>query len=103
MIFPHASGDELKIFTSAVAVWGLQNRKKALLLVTMAEDAAEIRRKVAAHRERVKAAGRVFVNTSLPAELVIRLDQIKEAKGASSRAPLIEEAVRLLIEKKQGA
>jgi metal-responsive CopG/Arc/MetJ family transcriptional regulator len=43
------------------------------------------------------------VNTDLPADLVAQLDQIKEERGVASRAPIIEEAVRLLIEKQQGA
>jgi metal-responsive CopG/Arc/MetJ family transcriptional regulator len=61
------------------------------------------RERVSAHRERLRAAGRIYVNTDLPADLVAQLDRIKEERGASSRAPIIEEAVRLLIEKKQRA
>ena len=61
------------------------------------------RERVSAHRERLRAAGRIYVNTDLPANLVAQLDQIKEERGAPSRAPIIEEAVRLLIEKQQGA
>ena len=56
------------------------------------------RERVSAHRERLRAAGRIYVNTDLPADLVARLDQIKEAKGVSSRAPIIEEALRFYIE-----
>jgi metal-responsive CopG/Arc/MetJ family transcriptional regulator len=51
----------------------------------------------------LRAAGRIYVNTDLPADLVAQLDQIKENRGVASRAPIIEEAVRLLIEKQQGA
>jgi metal-responsive CopG/Arc/MetJ family transcriptional regulator len=57
---------------------------------------------VAAHRQRLREAGRTFVNTDLPVELVARLDRIKEERGASSRAPIIEEALRFYIEAKQG-
>lgn len=69
------------------------------LLVTMAKRTPElIRKQVAAHRARQAAAGRVAVNTYLSAETVQQLDRIKEERGASSRAPLIEEAVRFYIE-----
>ncbi|MBS7701623.1 MAG: ribbon-helix-helix protein, CopG family [Chelatococcus sp.] len=61
------------------------------------------RERVSAHRERLRAAGRIYVNTDLPADLVARLDRIKEERGVASRAPIIEEALRLLIEKQQGA
>ena len=71
-------------------------------LVTMKSDSDRIRRDVAAHRQRLREAGRTFVNTDLPVELVARLDRIKEERGASSRAPIIEEALRFYIEAKQG-
>ncbi|MCZ7889806.1 MULTISPECIES: ribbon-helix-helix domain-containing protein [Agrobacterium] len=61
------------------------------------------RERVSAHRERLRAAGRIYVNTDLPIDLVAELDQIKEKRGVASRSPLLEEAVRLLIEKQQGA
>jgi metal-responsive CopG/Arc/MetJ family transcriptional regulator len=57
---------------------------------------------VAAHRQRLREAGRTFVNTDLPVDLVARLDRIKEERGASSRAPIIEEALRFYIEQQQG-
>jgi metal-responsive CopG/Arc/MetJ family transcriptional regulator len=50
----------------------------------------------------LREAGRTFVNTDLPVELVARLDRIKEERGASSRSPIIEEALRFYIEAKQG-
>ena len=59
----------------------------------MSRTAIPIKEKVAAHRERLKAAGRIYVNTDLPADLVARLDQI-----VSSRAPIIGEALRFYIE-----
>ncbi len=71
--------------------------------VTMKRTERPTRERVSAHRERLRAAGRIYVNTDLPADLVAQLDQIKESRGAASRAPSIEEAVRLLIEKQQGA
>jgi metal-responsive CopG/Arc/MetJ family transcriptional regulator len=58
----------------------------------------EIRKHVAAHRARQAAAGRVAVNAYLSAETVEQLDRIKEERGVSSRAPLLEEAVRFYIE-----
>ena len=64
----------------------------------MSRTAIPVKEKVAAHRERLRAAGHTSANTNLPADLVARLDQIKEAKGASSRAPIIEEALRFYIE-----
>ncbi|MBS7708156.1 ribbon-helix-helix protein, CopG family [Chelatococcus asaccharovorans] len=69
----------------------------------MARTERPTRERVSAHRERLRAAGRIYVNTDLPVDLVAQLDQIKEERGAASRAPIIEEAVRLLIEKQQGA
>ena len=72
------------------------------LLVMMKSDSEKIRKGVAAHRQRLREAGRTFVNTDLPIELVAQLDQIKEARGVSSRAPIIEEALRIYIESKQG-
>ena len=60
---------------------------------------APTRERVSAHRERLRAAGRVYVNTDLPGDLVARIDQIKEERRAPSRAAIIEEALRLLIEK----
>jgi len=58
---------------------------------------------VRAHRERRRAAGRVLVNTDLPAELVEAIDRLKEVKGVRGRTPIIEEALRFYFEKQQGA
>jgi metal-responsive CopG/Arc/MetJ family transcriptional regulator len=41
--------------------------------------------------------------TPLPVDLIEAIDRIKEERGVQSRAPIIEEAVRLLIAKQQGA
>ena len=60
---------------------------------------APTRERVSAHRERLRAAGRIYVNTDLPSDLVARMDRIKEERGVPSRAAVIEEALRLLIEK----
>ena len=73
-----------------------------LLVVNMKERAEEIRSGVAAHRARQIAAGRVALNTYVPGELVEAIDRIKEQRGASARAPIIEEALRFYIEAKQG-
>ncbi|MGV2121408.1 MULTISPECIES: ribbon-helix-helix protein, CopG family [Rhizobium/Agrobacterium group] len=59
--------------------------------------------RVNALRARRRAAGRVILTTDLPSELIDCLDRIKEGRGVSSRAPLVEEALRLLIEKETGA
>ncbi len=59
--------------------------------------------RVVAHRERRRAAGRVLVTVDLPGELVEAMDRLKEANGVRSRAPIIEEAMRLLIETQQRA
>jgi hypothetical protein len=69
----------------------------------MSRDTVQIRKDVAAHRQRQLAAGRVLLNTYLPGELIAAIDQIKEDRGASSRAPIIEEALRFYIEQKQRA
>ena len=68
----------------------------------MKREAAESREKVAAHRARQIAAGRVALNTYVPGELVEAIDRIKEQRGASARAPIIEEALRFYIEQQQG-
>ena len=68
----------------------------------MSERAQEIRRSVAAHRARQLAAGRVALNTYVPGDLIEAIDKIKEQRGVSGRAPIIEEALRFYIEAKQG-
>ena len=82
---------------------GLQNRGKPHLLVSMKPSTEKIRQDVAAHRARQAAAGRVALNTYVPGELIEAIDRLKEQRGVQSRAPLIEEALRLLIEKQQRA
>ena len=72
------------------------------LVVSMRQNAEKIRKDVAAHRARQLAAGRVALNTYVPGELVEAIDRIKEQRGASARAPIIEEALRFYIEAKQG-
>ncbi|MBN9070140.1 MAG: ribbon-helix-helix protein, CopG family [Rhizobiales bacterium] len=69
----------------------------------MSSNAEQIRKDVAAHRRRLREAGRTFVNTDLPAELVRAIDQLKEAKGVRGRTPIIEEALRFYIEQQQEA
>ena len=82
---------------------GCRIREIRSLVVTMKESAEEIRRKVAAHRARQLASGRVALNTYVPGDLVEAIDKIKEQRGATGRAPIIEEALRFYIEAKQGA
>ncbi len=69
----------------------------------MSRAAIPVRDRVAAQRERVRASGRAHLYTDLPNELIAEIDRIKEERGEQSRAPIIEEAVRLLIAKQQGA
>jgi hypothetical protein len=56
---------------------------------------------LAAVRQRQKDAGRVLVQAALPADLIEIVDRMKEERGLSGRGPLIEEALRLLIEKQR--
>jgi hypothetical protein len=59
--------------------------------------------RVVAHRERRRAAGSILVTVDLPGEIVEAVDQLKKVSGARSRAPIIVEALRLLIEKETRA
>lgn len=83
---------------------GLQNRTNQRLHVIMKRETTEnrrteeVRKNVAAHRARQAAAGRVALNTYVPGELIEAIDQIKEQRGAPSRMPIIEEALRFYIE-----
>lgn len=56
---------------------------------------------LAAVRQRQRDAGRVLVQAALPADLIEIVDRMKEERGLSGRGPLIEEALRLLIEKQR--
>ena len=69
----------------------------------MKRDTADSREKVAAHRARQIAAGRIALTTYVPTDLLAEIDKIKERRGVPGRAPIIEEALRLLIEKQQEA
>jgi len=82
---------------------GLQNREKRSLLLTMSRSATPVKEKVAAHRARQIAAGRIALTTYVPTDLLEQIDKIKEQRGAAGRGPIIEEALRLLIEKQQRA
>lgn len=77
---------------------GVAESRKSPLLVTMSRTAIPVKERVAATRERVRAAGRTYLNTDLPNELVSAIDKLKVERGASSRAAIIEDAVRLYIE-----
>ena len=65
--------------------------------------AKPVREKVAAHRQRLREAGRIYVNTDLPVDLVDCLDKIKTERGMASRAQLFEEVLRLFVEKEMRA
>lgn len=69
----------------------------------MSRTITTVREKVAAHRERLKAAGRIYVSTDLPVDLVDCLDKIKTERGMASRAQLFEEVLRLFVEKEMRA
>lgn len=82
----------------------MQNRANQRLHVIMKHETTdnrrteEVRKNVAAHRARQAAAGRIALNTYVPGELIEAIDQIKEQRGAPSRMPIIEEALRFYIE-----
>lgn len=78
----------------------LQNHTESLLHVIMSKnDTREIVRKnVAALRKRQAAAGFVNVSLPMPREVVAEIDRLKQERGASSRAPILEEAVRFYLE-----
>jgi hypothetical protein len=59
------------------------------------------RERVHAHRERQRASGRVSVSVFLPGDLIESVDRIKEERGVSARAAIIEEALRVYIEKQR--
>ena len=65
----------------------------------MKRDMERARKDVAAHRARQLAAGRIALTTYVPTDLLAQIDKIKEQRGVLGRAPIIEEALRLLIEK----
>ncbi|MCJ8510285.1 ribbon-helix-helix domain-containing protein [Rhizobium lemnae] len=69
----------------------------------MSHAAKPVKERVVGHRARQLAAGRVVLNTYVPGDLLEALDRIKEKRGAQSRMPLIEEALRLLIERETRA
>jgi len=64
----------------------------------MSRTAVPTKDRVAAQRERVRAAGRTHLYTDLPNELIATIDRLKEERGVHSRAPIIEEALRFYIE-----
>jgi len=59
--------------------------------------------RVGRHRARRRSAGFWLLSTTLPEKVIMQIDWLKEKRGAQSRAPIIEEAVRLLIETQQRA
>ncbi|ODT74356.1 MAG: hypothetical protein ABS76_37260 [Pelagibacterium sp. SCN 64-44] len=59
--------------------------------------AVPVREKVAAHRARLREAGRTYVTADLPDELIREVDRIKVERRVK-RAEIIEAAVRSYIE-----
>lgn len=77
----------------------LAESRGSLFPVTMTtKTATKVRDRVAATRARQAAAGLVQVHLPLPADIVAEIDRLKLQRGISSRAPIMEEAIRLLIE-----
>jgi len=50
------------------------------------------------YHEKKRAEGGRIVNVYVPANLVARLDQMKDALGVRSRAPVIEKALEAYLE-----
>ncbi|MDW9782424.1 ribbon-helix-helix protein, CopG family [Sinorhizobium meliloti] len=69
----------------------------------MSRTVTPVREKVAAHRQRLREAGRIYVNTDLPADLVGCLDKIKAERGLASRAQLFEQVLRAFVENEMRA
>jgi hypothetical protein len=65
------------------------------------DSRTRIRESVAALRARQAAAGLVSVNVPMPADIVAEIDRLKQERGASSRAPIMEEALRFYIENRR--
>ncbi|MCZ7854924.1 MULTISPECIES: hypothetical protein [Rhizobium/Agrobacterium group] len=80
----------------------MQNQSESQFLVTMS-TAKPVREKVAAHRQRLREAGRIYVNTDLPADLVDCLDKIKAERGLASRAQVFELALKAFVENEMRA
>ena len=53
---------------------------------------------LALYHEKKRSEGGRIVNVYVPANLVARLDQIKDALGVRSRAPVIEKALEAYLE-----
>ncbi len=57
-----------------------------------------VRKSVAALRAKQAAAGLVNVSIPMPGDIVAEIDRLKLERGVSSRAPILEEAVRFYLE-----
>lgn len=57
-----------------------------------------VRKNVAALRKRQAEKGFVNVSVPMPGDIVAEIDRLKQERGASSRAPILEEAVRFYLE-----
>ena len=80
----------------------LQNQSESQFPVTMS-TAKPVREKVAAHRQRLREAGRIYVSTDLPTDLVDCLDKIKSERGLASRAQVFELALKAFVENEMRA
>ncbi|MFN3845213.1 MAG: hypothetical protein ACK4RZ_05230 [Paracoccaceae bacterium] len=83
-------------------IYGLQNQRESPFHVTMS-TAKPVREKVAAHRQRLREAGRVYVHTDLPTDLVDCLDKIKSERGLASRAQIFELALKAFVDNEMRA
>ena len=80
----------------------LQNQSESQFPVTMS-TAKPVREKVAAHRQRLREAGRIYVSTDLPTDLVDCLDKIKAERGLASRAQVFELALKAFVDNEMRA
>lgn len=77
----------------------MQNHTESRLHVIMTKDArTRTRESVAALRARQAAAGLVNVSMAMPSDIVAEIDRLKQERGAASRAPIMEEAIRFYLE-----
>ncbi len=84
--------------------FGVAESDRIVISSNMAQiDRNPSRERVSAHRERVRASGRVYVNTDLPADLVDCLDKIKTERGLASRAQVFELALKAFVDNEMRA
>lgn len=88
---------ESKSFSNALDLF-----QRILSISTMVTTVELVNPRAAAYRERQFAAGRAHLSVYLPADVVEGMDRLKEAKGFTRRADVIEEALRRFIEANEG-